>query len=129
MVVMSDSALNHTLNAIPKFSGSGFREWRSKIRQAIGYHKDDMLPVLDGDPCPASTESNDAAVDAYNKTNGHLFSILYFATEGSAYTTIRVHERTSVQGSLGHGVAAWAALSAHSTPRSRRPVVHAASIF
>ena len=109
---MPDSALNNTLNAFPRFSGSGVREWRSNIRQAIGYHKNGMLPVLDGEPSPASTGSNTAAGNAWNKNNVHLYSLLFFANEGSARTTIRAHEGTSAQGSLGDDAAAWAAACA-----------------
>ena len=105
---MADSSLNHTLNTIQKYSGPGFREWRSKMPQAIGFHKHEMLPVLDGDPRPASTGFNAAEVDKWRKTNRHLYSILFFATKGSAHITVRAHEGTS---SAGSGATVWADLS------------------
>ena len=120
---MADSSINFTLNTIQKFTGPGFREWRSKMRQEIGFHKHEMLPVLAGDPCPASTESNADGIDKWPKTNCHLYSILFFATKGSAHITARAHEGTSTAGSLGHGAAAWAALSARfdgNTEEARR---------
>ena len=120
---MADSSLNHTLNTIQKYSGPGFREWRSKMRRAIGFHKHERLPVIDGDPYPASTGSNADEIDKWRKTNGHLYSILFFATKGSAHITVRAHEGTSTAGSLGDGAAAWATLSARfdgSTKQARR---------
>lgn len=123
VVVMADSSLNITLKSIRKFSGSDYREWRSKIRQAIGFHKPGMLPVLDGTSCPQPTGSNADDIADWKQNNGHLFSILFFATEGSAHLTVRTHEGTSAQGSLGDGAAAWAALSARfdaNTKEARR---------
>ena len=120
---MADSSINFTLNTIQKFTGPGFREWRSKMRQEIGFHKHEMLPVLAGDPCPASTGSNTDEIDKWCKTNGHLYSMLFFATKGPAHITVRVHEGTSTAGSLGDGAAAWAALSARfdgNTKETRR---------
>ena len=93
------------------------------MRQAIGFHNHEMQTVLDGDPCPASTESNADGIDKWPKTNCHLYSILFFATKGSAHITARAHEGTSTAGSLGHGAAAWAALSARfdgNTEEARR---------
>ena len=50
------------------------------MRQAIGFHKHERLPVLDGNPYPASTGFNADEIDKRRKTNGHLYSILFLAS-------------------------------------------------
>ena len=117
MVAMYDSALNHTLHAIPTFSDSGFREWRSNIRQAILYHKHDMLPVRDVD---AGQEPNAAPA----LKHGPKPTVNFTEWCSSRHTRPSAHTRvTSAQGSLLDGAAAWAALSARldlNTTKSRR---------
>ena len=73
------------------------------MRQAFGLYALDMLKVLDGTPCPEETDVD--GVDARDKANNNIYSILYFHTESSANITVRAHENTEV-GCLGDGVAA-----------------------
>ena len=79
-----------------------------------------MLKVLDGTPSPEETDVD--GVDARNKANNNIYSILYFHTDCSAYITVRAHESTKV-GCLGDCVAAWKALKERydgNTKKARR---------
>ena len=102
--------MNNTLKTIPKFGGKAFREWRSKVRMAISYHNKGIFDVLNGEECPQDT-SNPDAIEKWNSDNWDLFSILFFATTGSAHTVVRQFEGKKQGEGLGNGVAAWEALA------------------
>ena len=72
------SSLNRTLDRIAKFSGTGYREWRSKMRQAIGFYSPDMLRVLDGIPRPTASANNTEEIAKWDKASENLFSVLFF---------------------------------------------------
>ena len=108
MAESSSSALNRTLDNIGTCKGPrNNREWGRKIRQAFGLYAPDLLNVLDGEPCPAATDTTKVA--AWEKANNNIYSILFFMTEGSANITVRAYESTG-QGCSGDGVAAWKTL-------------------
>ena len=108
MAESSSSALNQTLDTIGKCKGAEyFREWATKLRQALGLYAPDMLRVLDGEPCPAATDV--IRVVAWKKANNDVYSILFFMTAGSANITVRAHESTE-RGCSGNGAEAWTAL-------------------
>ena len=82
------------------------------MRQSIILFAPELLSVLDGEARPSGPASNAAAVAAlvaWEKANGRLYSLLYFATSGSAQLTVRAHERQG-DGAMGDGAAAWAVL-------------------
>ncbi|CAN0436056.1 unnamed protein product, partial [Ectocarpus sp. 13 AM-2016] len=94
----------------PKFGGKGFREWRSKVRMAISYHNKGIFDVLNGEECSQDT-SNPAAIENWNSDNWDLFSILFFATTGSANTVVRHYEGKKQGEGLVDGAAAWLTLA------------------
>ena len=100
------------LDSIGKCSGhSGFREWKINLSQAINFHAPELLTVLEGGERPTATAANAEAVAAWDKANGRLYSLLFFATSGSAKLTVRTKEGTETN-SRGDGRAAWKALNA-----------------
>jgi len=106
MADSSSTALNRALDNIGKCKGPGdFREWAGKIRQAMSLYAREMLLILDGTACP----NEQGEREGWQKTNSDLFSILFFATEGSAFVTVKEHEGKTT-GVAGDGAAAWNAL-------------------
>lgn len=111
MTDSSNSGLNRALDSIGQCKGqANFREWRRKIRHAIGFYGPSLLGILDGNPRPTPSGSNDAEITEWNHNNNLFYSLLFFATSGSATITVKAYEGTAA-GSLGDGAAAWAALS------------------
>ena len=89
MADSSSTALNRALDNIGKCKGPGdFREWAGKIRQAMSLYAREMLLILDGTACP----NEQGEREGWQKTKSDLFSILFFATEGSAFVTVKEHE-------------------------------------
>ena len=84
----ASSAFHRTLKSISKFKGENYREWRDKLREAIALYSDDMVDLLDGTPCPPATGANANAAGATAWTS-KLYSILFFATEGSVNITVK----------------------------------------
>ena len=109
------------LDTIGKCTGpTNYREWGRNVRHAFGLYALDMLKVVDGTPCPEETDVD--GVDARDKANNNIYSILYFHTNCSANMTVRADESTEV-GCLGDGVAAWKALTERfdgNTKKARR---------
>ena len=102
MANSSSTALNRALDNIGKCKGPGdFREWAEKIRQSL--YAREMLLILDGTACP----NEQGEREGWQKTNSDLFSILFFATEGSAF--VKEHEGKTT-GVAGDGAVAWNAL-------------------
>ena len=88
MADSSSTALNRAFDNIGKCKGPGdFREGGGKIRQAMSLYAREMLLILDGTACP----NEQGEREGLQKTNSDLFSIL-FATEGSAFVTVKEHE-------------------------------------
>ncbi|CAM9408630.1 unnamed protein product, partial [Ascophyllum nodosum] len=87
----ASSAFHRTLESISKFKGENYREWRDTLREAIALYSDDMVDILDGTPCPPATgaNANAAGATAWTILNSKLYSILFFATEGSANITVK----------------------------------------
>ena len=87
----ASSAFHRTLESISKFKSENYREWRDKLREAIALYSDDMIDLLDGTPCPPATgvNANAAVATAWAMLNSKLYSILFFATEGSANITVK----------------------------------------
>ena len=66
----SSSGLTHMLDAIGKCSGrSGFRDWKINLSQAINFHTQELLTVLEGGERPTATAANAEAVAAWDKAN------------------------------------------------------------
>ena len=109
----ASSAFHGTLESISKFKGENYREWREKLREAIALYSDDMVDLLDGTPCPPATgaSANAAGATAWTMLNSKPYSILFFATEGSANITVKqFHPRPQARQKAG-GAGAWEALS------------------
>ena len=95
-----------------------FRQWRTKIREAIILYSPELLPVLDGDARQSGPASTVDVVAVWEKANGRLYSLLFFAnysllffaTSGSAQLTVRAHEGRGTR-PMGDGAAAWNALN------------------
>ena len=85
-------------------------QWRTRIREAILLYSPDFLPVLDGDARPSGPASTADAVAVWEKANGRLCSLLFFATSGSAQLTVRAHEGRGTR-PMGDGAVAWNALN------------------
>ena len=91
------------MDSIGKCDGyKSFRQWRTRIREAIILYTLERLPVLDGDARP----SGHASTAVWEKANGRLYSLLFFATSGSAQLTVRAHEGRGTR-PMGDGAAAW----------------------
>ena len=52
------SGIHRALKAIPKFSGTDFRTWDDKIRAGVSLYAVEILELLDGATCPATTDTN-----------------------------------------------------------------------
>ncbi|CAB1107843.1 unnamed protein product [Ectocarpus sp. CCAP 1310/34] len=73
MAESSSSGLHRMLDSIGKCARrSGFREWKTKLRQAIILHASELLPVLNGNARPSATAANAEDVAAWDKANGRL---------------------------------------------------------
>ena len=91
MAESSSSGLTRMLDSIGKCSGhSGFREWKINLSQAINFYTPELLTVLEGGERPTATAANAEAVAAWDEANGRLYSLLFFATSGSAKLTVRI---------------------------------------
>ena len=60
--------------------------------EAIIFYSPELLPVLDGDTRPSGHASTADAVAVWEKANGRLYYLLFFATSGSAQLTVRAHD-------------------------------------
>ena len=99
------------MDSIGKCEGyKSFRQWRTRIREANILCSPELLPVLDGDARPSERASTADAVAVWEKANGLLYSLLFFATSGSAQLTVRAHEGRGTR-PMGDGAAAWNALN------------------
>ena len=99
-----------TLESISKFKGENYREWRDKLREAIALYSDDMVDLL--------------------------YSILFFATEGSANITVKRFQARPQARQKADGVGAWEELSVRldgNTKEARRAccekLTHASMTF
>ncbi|CAM9421326.1 unnamed protein product [Ascophyllum nodosum] len=84
--------------------------------QTPGSHRpdsDDMVDLLDGTPCPLATgaNANAAGATALTMFNSKLYSILFFATEGSANITVKQFQARPQARQKADGVGTWEALS------------------
>ena len=89
--MVASSAFHRTLESISKFKGENYREWRDKLREAIALYPDDMVDLLDVlcvHPLRVPTRMNAAGATAWTMLNRKLYSILFFATEGSVNITV-----------------------------------------
>ena len=109
----ASSAFHRTLEYISKFKGKNYREWRDKLREAIALYSDDMVDLLDGIPCPPAMGANVNAAEAtaWTMLNSKLYSILFFAAEGSANITVKQFQARPQARQKAVGVGAWEALS------------------
>ena len=109
----ASSAFHRTLESISKFKGENYREWRDTLREAIALYSDDMVDILDGTPCPPATgaNANAAGATAWTILNSKLYSILFFATEGSANITVKQFQARPQAHQKADVVGAWEALS------------------
>ena len=109
----ASSAFHRTLESIFKFKGENYREWRDKLREAIALYSHDMVDLLDGTPCPPATgaNANAAGATAWTMLNRKRYSILFFATEGSANITVKKFQACPQARQKVVGVGAWEALS------------------
>ena len=112
---------------ISKFKSENYREWRDKLREAIALYSDDMVYLLDGTPCPPATGANANATGATAWTilNSKLYSILFFATDGSANITVKQFQARPQARQKADGVGAWEALSLRFDGNTKKPVAHA----
>ena len=94
------------MDSIGKCEGyKSSRQWRTRIREAIILYSPELLPVLDGDARPSGHASTVDAVAVWEKANDRLYSLLFFATSGSAQLTVRTHEGRGTR-LMGDGAAA-----------------------
>lgn len=124
MAESSFNALKRTLESVGLCKEQrDYREWQAKFRQAVGFHSQELLKILDGEPCPVGTDPDAVAATAtWEGRNNQLYSLVYFSTTGSANITTRPFQAKS-GGEMGDGAAAWAALKARfdgNTKESRR---------
>ena len=82
-----------------------FRQWRTRIREAIILYSPELLPVFDGDARSLGPAATADAVAVWEKANGRLYSLLFFATSGYAQLTVRANEGRGTR-SMGDGAAA-----------------------
>ena len=99
------------MDSIGKCEGyKSFRQWRTRICESIILHTTEFLPLLDGDAPPSGHVPTADAVAVWEKANGRLYPLLFFATPGSAQLTVRAHEGRWTR-PMGDGAAAWNALN------------------
>ena len=99
------------MDLIGKCAGyKSFRQWRTRILEAIILYSPELLAVLDGDTRPSGHASTADAVAVWENANGPFYSLLFFATSGSAQLTVRAHEGRGTR-PMGDGAAAWNALN------------------
>ena len=81
------------MDSIGKFEGyKSFRQWRTRIREAIILYSPELLPIFHRDARPYGPPSTTDAVAVWEKVNGRLCCLLFFATSGSAQLTVRAYE-------------------------------------
>eukprot|EP00903_Cladosiphon_okamuranus_P019283 g17724.t1 len=81
------------------------------FEHVINIHAPELLTVLRGSARPDPLAATQAKVDAWDKANSRLYSLLFFATSSSARLTVQSH-RTATTTADGNGQAAWEALNA-----------------
>ena len=90
------SSSRHGLHRLPDFirqcSGSTFRVWKESFEHVINIHAPDVLTVLRGSARPDLLAASLADVNG-DKTDSRLYSILSFATTGSAQITVQAHRK------------------------------------
>ena len=109
MTESSSSGLKRALESIGKCDRqANYREWSEKICQAISLFARELRIVFEV-PCLADTGLITAAADAWETADKRLYSVLYFATTGSAHITVKAH-KGKTKSSTEDGAAAWKAL-------------------
>ena len=94
------------MDSIGKCEGyKSFHQWRTRIREAIILYSPELLPVFDGDARPSGHASTADAEAVWEKANGRLYSLLFFATSGSAQLTVRAHDGRGTR-PMGDGASA-----------------------
>ena len=78
-----ESGIHRALEAIPKFSGTGFRTWDDKIRAGVSLYAVELLELFDGATCPAATDTNATEVAKWHRNNARLYSLCLLYTSPS----------------------------------------------
>ena len=109
------------------FKSENYWEWRDKLREAIALYSDDMVDLLDGTPCPPATGANANATGAtaWTMLNSKLYSILFFATEGSANITVKQFQARPQTRQKADGVGRGKHFRYASTATRKKPIAHA----
>ena len=84
----SSSGLHRLLDSIGQCSGSTFRVWKESFKHVINIHAPELLTVLRGSARPHPLAATLADVTAWDKADSRLYSLLFFATTGSARITV-----------------------------------------
>ena len=99
---------------VSKFDGKNaddFLEWSSKLRVSLLLYSKPIFEIVQGSQRPSGLDNDQVtAHEGWDDANHNLFSILYFATSGSAFSAVRRFEGKIREDGEGHGQDAWAAL-------------------
>ena len=76
----------------------------------LSYHNKRLFGVRNRNPCPEG-DANATAIEQWNSDSCDLFSILFFATTGSANIFVRQFMGKRRVEVLGDGISAWLALA------------------
>ena len=85
--------------------------WKESFEHVINIHAPELLTVLRGSARPDPLAATLADVSAWDKADSRLYSLLFFATTGSARITVQAHRKAGTSAE-GNGQLAWAALNA-----------------
>ena len=107
----SSSGLHRLLASIGQCSGSTFRVWKESFEHVINIHAPELLTVLRRSARLGLLSATLANVTAWDKADSRLYSLLLFATTGSARITVQPLRKSGTSADR-NGQLTWAGLNA-----------------
>ena len=86
-------------------------EWPPKLRVSLSLYNKPIFEIVQGSQRPSDLDNDQVtASEGWDDVNHNLFSILFYATSGPAFSIVRRFEVKTREDGEGHGQDAWAAL-------------------
>ena len=81
-----------------------FLEWSSKLRVSLSLYSKPIFEIVQRSQRPSDLDNDKvAARESWDDAKHNLFSILFFATSGPAFSVVRRFEGKTREDEVGHG--------------------------
>ena len=99
--------VQHVVKQVSKLDGENadnFLERSSELRVSLSLYSKLIFEIVQGSQRPSDLDNDQAtARKSWDNANHNLFSILYFATSGPAFSVVRIFDGKTREDGEGHG--------------------------